>query len=149
MVCRFCRLSLATGVPVGATVVRAWSPGIAAVLSLVIPGAGQMYKGHVGRGLLWLMFTVLGYAALIVPGAILHLCCIIAAASGDPYVRPKPAIRPPQRPPAPRQPKGPGLSLYLHPVRTWRRGDGLERAELVIVYLTSLLAIAGIALIAG
>lgn len=30
-------------------------PGIAAVLSLIIPGAGQMYRGAVGRGLVWLI----------------------------------------------------------------------------------------------
>ena len=28
-----------------------WSLGIAAVLNLVIPGAGQMYKGSLGSGL--------------------------------------------------------------------------------------------------
>lgn len=63
---------------------RKWSPGVAAVLSLVIPGAGQMYKGKVGSGLLWLIFVIIGYAAMIVPGVILHLICIFNAATGDP-----------------------------------------------------------------
>jgi TM2 domain-containing membrane protein YozV len=70
------------------TVVRQeprWSPGVAAVLSLLIPGAGQMYKGHVIRGLLWLIFVPLGYVCLVVPGLLLHAICIILAASGDPY----------------------------------------------------------------
>jgi TM2 domain-containing membrane protein YozV len=62
-----------------------WSPGVAAVLSLLIPGAGQMYKGHVLRGLLWLIFVPLGYIMLVIPGLILHGLCIILAASGDPY----------------------------------------------------------------
>jgi hypothetical protein len=31
------------------------SPGVAAVLSLVIPGAGQLYRGRVLSGLLWLL----------------------------------------------------------------------------------------------
>lgn len=62
-----------------------WSPGVAAVLSLVIPGAGQMYKGDVGTGIIWLIFVVIGYMLLIIPGLILHLICIITAASGDPY----------------------------------------------------------------
>ncbi len=57
---------------------------MAAVLSLVIPGAGQMYKGNVLRGLVWLFFTVLGYMAAVLPGIILHISCIFGAASGDP-----------------------------------------------------------------
>ena len=63
---------------------RKWSPGVAAVLSLVIPGAEQMYKGNVGSGLLWLLAVVVGYMALVIPGLILHLICILTAASGDP-----------------------------------------------------------------
>lgn len=59
-----------------------WSPGTAAVLSLVIPGAGQMYKGQVFNGLLWLFFVVVGYVMFVVAGVILHLFCIIGAASG-------------------------------------------------------------------
>ncbi len=61
-----------------------WNPGIAALLSLVIPGAGQMYKGQVVNGLLFLLITAVGYAMLIVPGVIMHLFCIVNAASGDP-----------------------------------------------------------------
>lgn len=61
-----------------------WSPGVAALLSFLIPGAGQMYKGQVGNGLVWFFFVIVGYFALLVPGLILHLLCIIGAASGDP-----------------------------------------------------------------
>ena len=61
-----------------------WHPGIAAVLSLVIPGAGQMYKGAVGTGILWLIFVSIGYVCLVIPGLVLHLFCILGAASGDP-----------------------------------------------------------------
>jgi TM2 domain-containing membrane protein YozV len=65
-----------------------WSPGVAAVLSLVIPGAGQMYKGQVINGLAWLFLTCLGYfMCCVLPGVVLHLCCILGAASGDPYRR--------------------------------------------------------------
>jgi hypothetical protein len=60
---------------------RSWSPGVAALLSLIIPGAGQMYKGQVGAGLLWLIFVVGGYFLFIIPGVILHLICIFSAAS--------------------------------------------------------------------
>jgi TM2 domain-containing membrane protein YozV len=33
------------------------TPGTAAVLSLVVPGAGQFYNGDFLRGLLWLIVT--------------------------------------------------------------------------------------------
>lgn len=63
---------------------RLWSPGVAAVLSLVIPGAGQMYKGNVARGLVWLIAVVVGYLFLIRPGLVLHFLCIVLATQGDP-----------------------------------------------------------------
>lgn len=64
---------------------RKWSPGAAALLSFLIPGAGQMYKGKVGAGIAWFFFVFIGYIFLIIPGVILHLICIFTAASGDPY----------------------------------------------------------------
>jgi TM2 domain-containing membrane protein YozV len=57
---------------------------VAAVLSLVIPGAGQMYKGQVLNGLVWLLLVAVGYALFIVPGIVLHLCCIFGASMGNP-----------------------------------------------------------------
>jgi TM2 domain-containing membrane protein YozV len=67
---------------------KEWSPAAAAVLSFMITGLGQMYKGAVGSGLAWLFFTLLGYVALIVPGLVLHACCVVSAASGEPPERP-------------------------------------------------------------
>ena len=68
--------------PVQSVIMRSEpSPGVAAVLSLVIPGAGQMYKGNVGEGILWLIFVLIGYVSCFLPGLILHLCCIGSAAS--------------------------------------------------------------------
>jgi len=61
---------------------RSWNPGVAAVLSLVIPGAGQMYKDHIGAGILWFIFIVGGYSLFIIPGLVLHLLCIFNAAHG-------------------------------------------------------------------
>ena len=58
-----------------------FNPGIAAVLSFLIPGLGQMYKGRVLRGLLWFVMTVIGYAFFIVPGLCLHLLCVLGAAT--------------------------------------------------------------------
>jgi len=64
---------------------RKWSPGVAALLSLIIPGAGQIYREHILSGLLWLLLVPIGYFFLVCPGVILHLLCIVFAASGDPF----------------------------------------------------------------
>lgn len=53
--------------------------GAAPVLSFLIPGLGQMYKGHVLSGLLWFFAVFLGYVCFILPGFILHICCIVNA----------------------------------------------------------------------
>src|SRR6218665_3700348 len=65
--------------------VRKWSPGVAALISFLIPGGGQMYKGDVGLGIFWFIIVIVGYIFLVVPGLILHLICVVTAASGDPY----------------------------------------------------------------
>jgi TM2 domain-containing membrane protein YozV len=70
-------------VGVGQTAKR-WSPVVAFLLSVLIPGLGQLYKGHLLRGILWFIIVLIGYA-FIFPGLILHLVCAIEAASGDPY----------------------------------------------------------------
>lgn len=65
--------------------VKKWEPVVALILSIILPGAGQLYKGQAGNGILWFFLTVIGYMAFLFPGVILHVCCIIGAASGDPY----------------------------------------------------------------
>jgi TM2 domain-containing membrane protein YozV len=65
-----------------------WSPGLAGVLSLVIPGAGQIYKGQIKYGVLSLIVVAIGYALFVVPGLILHILCIVNAVSGDPTEKP-------------------------------------------------------------
>ncbi len=67
-----------------APTVRLWSPGGAAVLSFFIPGLGQLYRGGIGRGILWVIGVVIGYFFFVVPGIIAHLICIADAYSGDP-----------------------------------------------------------------
>ena len=62
-----------------------WNPALAAILSFFFPGVGQMYKGEIGAGIAWFFGTVLGYVFLIIPGIIIHILCILNAASGDPY----------------------------------------------------------------
>jgi TM2 domain-containing membrane protein YozV len=56
--------STAVVVPVAT---RTWSPGTAAVLSFFIPGLGQLYKGKIALGLVFLIVPIAGYAALILP----------------------------------------------------------------------------------
>lgn len=63
---------------------RRWNPLLAAILSLILPGLGQLYKGQVFNGIAWFIVVAIGYAALIVPGLLLHFCCIIGAAVGNP-----------------------------------------------------------------
>jgi TM2 domain-containing membrane protein YozV len=56
------------------------SNGTAAVLSLVLPGAGQMYKGNVGAGFGWLFGTAAAYCLFVIPGLIVHILCVVNAA---------------------------------------------------------------------
>jgi TM2 domain-containing membrane protein YozV len=58
---------------------RKKSPGLAAFISFLLPGAGQMYGGKIGKGIIWLLAGVLGYWLWVVPGIIIHLCCIVNA----------------------------------------------------------------------
>lgn len=57
------------------------SPGIAALLSFLIPGLGQMASGQVGIGILWLVGVLAGYFMCFVPGLVLHIVCIVSAAT--------------------------------------------------------------------
>jgi TM2 domain-containing membrane protein YozV len=47
--------------------------GVPALLSLFIPGMGQMVKGQVGKGIFILICTIIGYFCLVIPGLILHI----------------------------------------------------------------------------
>ena len=53
--------------------------GIAALISVVLPGGGHMYAGEIGSGIGWLIFTLIGYGLFVVPGLVLHLVCIFDA----------------------------------------------------------------------
>jgi hypothetical protein len=54
---------------------------VAAVLSMVVPGAGQLYAGRPASAVTWFIVVSLGYLMLIVPGILLHVLCIASAAS--------------------------------------------------------------------
>lgn len=59
---------------------RTASPTLAGLLSLFVPGAGQLYTGNVMSAILWFMLVSAGYV-FILPGIFLHLCCVAFAAS--------------------------------------------------------------------
>jgi TM2 domain-containing membrane protein YozV len=52
---------------------------LAAGLSMLIPGAGQLYAGRMVSAIMWFLVVSAGYA-LILPGLILHLFCMARAA---------------------------------------------------------------------
>ena len=58
---------------------RAPSPGLAAVLSVVLPGLGQVYSGRLLAGGLWFLATTFSYWAILVPGFLVHMVCIWSA----------------------------------------------------------------------
>lgn len=57
-------------------------PGLAAVLSVVVPGLGQVYNGRLGPGLVWFLAVGFGYWAVLVPGFLLHAICVYCAFAG-------------------------------------------------------------------
>jgi TM2 domain-containing membrane protein YozV len=72
-----------------------WNPGTAAVLSLFIPGAGQMYTGRIGAGIAWFMVVAMGYfistllaslfgAFAFLFGIFLHVWCVVSASVVNP-----------------------------------------------------------------
>jgi len=55
------------------------SPGIAAVLSVLLPGLGHVYAGRLGAGLVWFLAAGFGYWAVLVPGFLIHVVSVWAA----------------------------------------------------------------------
>ncbi|HET6762890.1 MAG TPA: hypothetical protein VFH27_04435 [Longimicrobiaceae bacterium] len=60
---------------------RKWLHTTAALMSLVVPGAGQVYKGRIRTGVLWFVIVVGCYLWVGPPAALVHLMCIITAGS--------------------------------------------------------------------
>jgi len=54
-------------------------PGIAAVLSIFIPGLGQAYAGRLIAAGCWFVGTALAYSAVLLPGFLVHALCIWSA----------------------------------------------------------------------
>lgn len=53
--------------------------GIAALIGLVIPGGGHIYKGKLGSGLIWLGCVAFGYILFVIPGLVLHIISVVKA----------------------------------------------------------------------
>lgn len=53
--------------------------GVPAVLSLIIPGLGQLVKGQVGKGIIYFCLNLFRYLLFVVPGFILHIWVIVDA----------------------------------------------------------------------
>jgi TM2 domain-containing membrane protein YozV len=63
-------------------------PGLAAVLSLIIPGVGQLYNGRILAGILWLIITP---GLWIGTGGLLGwVCHVIACYTAYKYAREHP-----------------------------------------------------------
>jgi TM2 domain-containing membrane protein YozV len=60
-------------------------PGLAAVLSLIIPGVGQLYNGRILAGILWLIITP-GFW-LGTGGTLGWICHLISAYTAYSYAR--------------------------------------------------------------
>jgi hypothetical protein len=56
------------------------SPMVAALLTVLIPGAGHLYARHVFGAVMWFMLVSLGYV-FVLPGLVFHVWSIISAAS--------------------------------------------------------------------
>ena len=52
----------------------------AAILSMIVPGAGQVYAGRPLSGIAWFVLVSIGYMLFIVPGVLLHFLCVASAA---------------------------------------------------------------------
>lgn len=55
------------------------SPGLSAVLSVLLPGLGQVYSGRLLAGALWFLATSLSYWAILLPGFLVHALCVWSA----------------------------------------------------------------------
>jgi TM2 domain-containing membrane protein YozV len=83
--------ALVRQVPQSLDVARPSNPAVAAILSLIVPGAGHLYAGRPVSAVVWFVVVSLGYLLLIVPGVVLHILCIASAASATHQLRPGPA----------------------------------------------------------
>jgi TM2 domain-containing membrane protein YozV len=73
--------ALVRATPLAIDPARGPNAAVAAVLSLLVPGAGQLSAGRPLSAVGWFAVVTVGYMMLIVPGILLHVLCIASAAS--------------------------------------------------------------------
>lgn len=61
-----------------------WNRGTAILLSILLPGAGDVYKGRPLGGIVWIPLNLAAYVCAWPIGIVMHLIAIASAASGDP-----------------------------------------------------------------
>ena len=66
---------------------RRYLHATAAVMSLVVPGAGQIYKGRLKAGAAWFALVLGGYLLLGLPALLIHLMCVVSAGSAARVLR--------------------------------------------------------------
>lgn len=59
------------------------TPGLAALMSGLIPGLGQLARRDPTAALLWFVSVAAGYMFFILPGFALYICCILNAYNGS------------------------------------------------------------------
>jgi TM2 domain-containing membrane protein YozV/predicted RNA-binding Zn-ribbon protein involved in translation (DUF1610 family) len=64
---------------------KRFSPLVACLLSILLPGLGQIYTGRLLAGIVWFLLVLVGYICFIVPGIVLHVICAISAGMTNPY----------------------------------------------------------------
>ena len=57
--------------------------GVPALLCFVVPGLGQLVKGHIGKALVLFVGTLLGMFAYIIPGVLIWVFNIYDAYNSD------------------------------------------------------------------
>jgi len=56
---------------------------LAALLSLIIPGLGQCYKGFVFGGFMWLFLILVSASFFLIPAIVLYVLCVLDAITPD------------------------------------------------------------------
>lgn len=60
--------------------IRPVDNSFAAIMTMMLPGLGQLLKGQIMPGIIWALAVGFGYFAFFWPGLIIHVFCILDAA---------------------------------------------------------------------
>ena len=76
--CKFCKSDLKSLKPT-THIANGPNPNLAAILSFLIPGLGQIYAGKVLRGVLFFISAGIGILLFVIPGILIWIVNIIDA----------------------------------------------------------------------